>query len=79
MNKEEINAMEEVHYKKIKDMCYRYYDNEVCAKYTFIEDVVNSLIPYKDRRLFEINKLIDNLIKERDRIIEINKLGDGNE
>lgn len=74
MNKEEIKALKEVHYRKIKDMCYNYYDNETCIKNTFVDDLGNVLIPFEDRRLKEINKLIDNFIKERDRIIEIDKM-----
>lgn len=79
MNKEEIKALKEVHYKNIKDMCKNYADNEITIKYTFVEDIVNVLIPFEDRRLIEINKLIDNFIKERDRIVEIDNLGDINE
>jgi len=74
MSKEEIKALKEVHYRNIKDMCFNYYDNEICTKHTFITDLSNALIPFEDRRLKEINKLIDNFIKERDRIIEIGKM-----
>lgn len=74
MNKEEVKALKEVHYRNIKDMCFNYYNNEICIKYTFIEKLANDLIPYEDRRLIEINRLIDNFIKERDRIVEIDKM-----
>lgn len=82
MTKEEIKAMKEVHYRNIKSMCYNYQDQEICYKHTFIEEIVNNLKDVsnsafnltKDNRLIEINYLIDNLIKERDRIIELDKL-----
>ncbi len=82
MTKEEIEAMKEVHYRNIKSMCYNYQDQEMCYKLTFIEETINNLKDVlnsafnltKDNRLIEINYLIDNLIKERDRIIEIDKL-----
>lgn len=78
LKKEEINAMKETHYKKIKEMCYTYYDNEICYKRTFLENTINNvqeLLPlYVDKRMVELNKLIDSLVKERDRIIEIDKL-----
>lgn len=80
MNKEEIEAMKEVHYRNIKSMCYNYQDQEICFKLTFIEEAINNLKDaFSDNRLIEINKLIDNLIKERDRIIEIDKLSASNE
>lgn len=82
MNKEEIEAMKEVHYRNIKSMCYNYQDQEICYKHTPINmsDVFpNTINLTKDNRLIEINKLIDNLIKERDRIIEIDKLSASNE
>lgn len=75
MTKEEIKALKEVHYKKIKDMCRNYAENEISIKYTFIEDIVNSLTPFEDKRLIEINRLIEEFIKERDRIVEIDKIG----
>lgn len=78
MDNEEIKALKEVHYRNIKDMCFNYYDNEICIKHTFIDDIGNALIPFEDRRLKEINKLIDNFIKERDRIVEIDKMKEGN-
>ena len=65
--------------ENIKDMCYRYYESEMVLKYNMIEDVVNRLIPFEDRRLLEINKLIDEFIKERDRIVEIDKMCDSND
>ena len=34
---EEIKAMKETHYRKIKEMCYTYYDNEICYKRTLLE------------------------------------------
>ena len=74
MNKEEIKALKEVHYRKIKDMCFNYYNNEISIKYTFLETLAFSLTPYEDMRLIEIDKLIANFIKERDRIIEIDKM-----
>lgn len=74
MNEKEKKAMKEVHYCKVKDMCYNYWNNEICIKHTFLEDAVNSLISFEDRRLIEINRLIDEFIKERDRIVEIEKL-----
>lgn len=77
MNKEEIEAMKELHYRNIKSMCYNYQDQEICYKLTPINmsDVFPNIIKLtKDNRLIEINKLIDNLIKERDRIIELDKL-----
>lgn len=83
MNKEEIEAMKEVHYRNIKSMCYNYQDQEICFKLTFIKEAINNLKDAfsltNDNRLIEINKLIDNLIKERDRIIEIEKLSASNE
>ena len=79
MNKEEIQALKEVHYKNIRDMCNRYYNDEIAIKYTFIEEALNSLIPFEDRRLVEINRLIEEFTKERDRIVEIDKIGDSNE
>lgn len=83
MNKEEISAMKEVHYRKIKDMCWNYYDKEIIVKYSFIEETINNIAnllnPYKDNRLIEINKLIDNLIKERNRIIELNGMSGSDE
>lgn len=80
MNKEEIEAMKEVHYRNIKSMCYNYQDQEICFKLTFIEEAIKNLKDaFSDNRLIEINKLIDNLIKERDRIIEIDKLSASNE
>lgn len=79
MNKEEIKALKELHYKKIKDMCRNYADNEICIKHTFVEDIATCLTPFEDRRLIEINRLIDNFAKERDRIIEIDKMGGSNE
>ena len=83
MNKEEIIAMKEVHYKKIKDMCWNYYDKEMIKKYSFFEETLNNIAnllnPCKDNRLIEINKLIDNLIKERNRIIEIDRMSDSND
>ncbi len=82
MSEEEKKAMKEVHYSRIKQMCWNYQDQEIVFKYSFIEETIsniaNLLNPYKDNRLIEINKLIDNLIKERNRIIEIDKLGDSN-
>ena len=60
-------------------MCRNYTENEITIKYTLIEDICNSLIPFKDKRLIEINRLIEKFIKERDRIIEIDKMGDSNE
>ena len=77
MTKEEIKAMKEVHYRNIKSMCYNYQDQETCYKLTPINmsNVFPNIIKLtKDNRLIEINKLIDNLIKERDRIIELDKL-----
>lgn len=82
MTKEEIKAMKEVHYRNIKSMCYNYQDKETCYKFTFIEETIKNLTDVltsafnltKDNRLIAINNLIDNLIKERDRIIEIDKL-----
>ena len=79
MNKEEIKALKEVHYKNIKDMCKNYAENEITIKYTFVEDLVNYLTPFEDRRIIEINRLIEKFIKERDRIIEIDKMGDSND
>ncbi len=78
LKNEEIKAMKETHYKKIKEMCYTYYDNEICYKHAFLEKTINSvqelLNPFVDNRIVELNRLIDNLVKERDRIIEIDKL-----
>ena len=75
---EEIKAMKETHYRKVKEMCYTYYDNEICYKRTLLEGAIEGILevlpPYVDNRIVELNKLIDNLIKERDRIIEIDKL-----
>ena len=79
MTKEEIKALKEVHYKNIKDMCKNYAENEITIKYTFVEDLVNCLTPFEDRRIIEINRLIEKFIKERDRIIEIDKMGDSND
>ena len=78
MNKEEIKALKEVRYKNIKDMCRNYAENEITIKHTFVEDLVNCLTPFEDRRIIEINRLIEEFIKERDRIIEIDKMGDSN-
>lgn len=78
LKNEEIKAMKETHYKNIKEMCYTYYDNEMGYKRQFLKKTVKGsveLVPlYADKRIVELNKLIDNLIKERDRIIEIDKL-----
>lgn len=60
-------------------MCFNYYNNEYSIKRTWVEDLTNCLKPIEDRRLMEINKMIDNFTKERDRIIEIDKIGGSNE
>ena len=78
MNKEEIEELKEFHYKNIKDMCRNYAENEITIKHTLVEDLVNCLKPFEDRRIIEINRLIEEFIKERDRIIEIDKMGDSN-
>lgn len=78
MSEEEKEAMKEFHYKKIKTMCQNYQDKEIVYKYSFIDGMVRNIagsVFCVDIRLAEINKLIDNLIKERNRIIEIEMLG----
>ena len=79
MNKEEIKAMQDFHYKKIRDMCWEYCDNEFSAKFTVIEKAINRLKSFEDKRLVAIDKLISNLIEERNRIMEIDKMGDSND
>ena len=78
LKNEEITAMKETHYKNIKELCYTYYDSEMGYKRQFLKKTVNGfveLLPlYVDKRMVELNKLIDSLVKERDRIIEIDKL-----
>lgn len=78
LKNEEIKAMKETHYRKIKELCYTYYTNEMGYKRQFLKKTVKGfveLVPlYVDKRIVELNKLIDNLVKERDRIIEIDKL-----
>lgn len=79
MSKEEKEAMKELHYKKVKTMCQNYQDKEIVYKYSFVDGITRNIaesVFCVDIRLAEINKLINNLIKERNRIIEIEMFGE---
>lgn len=60
MNKEELDEVKELHYKKIRRLCQEYIDNELEYK-----------TGVSDSRLIKINKLIANIFSEKERINEV--------
>lgn len=70
MKIEEIKAAKEVHYKKAKDICRRYADNEMVYSHTFVEQIVDVFI---DTRPKELHLLIEELTKLEKRINELDK------
>ena len=74
MNIEEIKALQEIHYRKAKEICYRYYDNEIVYKHTFIDDLIDGLTPFIDKRPEQLHLLIEELQKIENRIKELETL-----
>lgn len=68
MTEEELRALKEVSYKKAKDICKRYYENEIVYAYTFLQEINNLFV---DTRPKELHLLIEELQKIENRINEI--------
>lgn len=76
MNIDEIKAAKEIHYRKAKEICRRYYENEIVYSHTFMEQVIDVFV---DTRPKELHLLIGELKKIESRIKELDKYLGGND
>lgn len=76
MSKEEIEQLKKYYFNECKKYCYKYNNNESLDYLVF--DVVSIMLPLNEVKLKQLNILINELTKKRDRIVELDKIGDSN-